>query len=91
MASFEWDEVKNKENIKKHGVNFYDAQKAFLDPNHLILIDKSHSTNKEIRYFCYGKIKNKVCTVRFTYRQNKIRIFGAGYWRKEKKTYEKQV
>ena len=28
--------------------------------------------------------------MRFTYRENTIRIFGAGYWRKEKKIYAKQ-
>lgn len=27
-------------------------------------------------------------TVRFTYRNNKIRIIGAGYWRQGKKVYE---
>lgn len=30
-SSFEWDEEKNKINIQKHNVNFYEAQKAFLD------------------------------------------------------------
>ena len=28
-------------------------------------------------------------TVRFTWRDRKIRIFGAGYWRKGKAIYEK--
>ncbi len=28
--------------------------------------------------------------MRFTYRENTIRIFGAGYWRKEKKIYAKE-
>jgi len=30
-------------------------------------------------------------TVRFTYRRNKIRIFGTGYWRKGKKIYERKI
>jgi uncharacterized protein len=29
-------------------------------------------------------------TVRFTYREAHIRIFGAGYWRKGKRIYEQQ-
>jgi hypothetical protein len=29
-------------------------------------------------------------TVRFTYREARIRIFGAGYWRKGKRIYEQQ-
>ena len=28
---FEWDEAKNQENQRKHGVTFYEAQHAFLD------------------------------------------------------------
>jgi hypothetical protein len=31
-----------------------------------------------------------VMTVRFTYRDGRIRIFGAGYWRKGKQVYEQQ-
>lgn len=89
-ANFEWDEKKNSENIKKHRVSFEEAQRAFLDESRFIFVDIKHSTKKETRYYCLGKIAGKVCTVRFTYRKNKIRIFGAGYWRKEKKIYEKQ-
>jgi hypothetical protein len=29
-------------------------------------------------------------TVRFTYRQGVIRIFGAGYWRRGKQLYERE-
>lgn len=91
MASFEWDEEKNQENIEKHGVSFHDAQQAFSDPYRYIFKDDTHSTEKETRYYCLGKVNNKVCTVRFTYRYKTLRIFGAGYWRKEKKTYEEQI
>ena len=89
MPSFEWDEAKNQQNILKHQVDFFEAQKAFLDSNRLIFKDASHSSKNETRYYCIGKINNQVCTVRFTYRQKKIRIIGAGYWRKERKLYEK--
>ncbi len=44
----------------------------------------------EERYYCFGKIHNYVVTVRFTYRNNKIRIIGEGYWRKGKTIYEKE-
>jgi len=90
-TSFEWDESKNRENRKKHKISFGEAQKAFLDPNRLIFKDIDHSTKKETRYYCLGIIGRKVCTVRFIYRKNRIRIFGAGYWRKERKIYEKKI
>ena len=88
-SNFEWDEAKNLENQEKHGVSFYEAQHAFLDPNRLIAEDLAHS-QEEKRYFCIGRDEfgEGILTVRFTYRSNRIRIFGAGYWRKGKKVYE---
>ena len=88
-SSFEWDEDKNKQNIVKHNISFEDAQKAFLDKNRIIAIDNTHSKDEK-RYYCFGKLKGGVLTVRFTYRTNQIRIIGAGYWRKGKNIYEKQ-
>ena len=87
-SSFEWDERKNEDNIRKHGIPFELAQFAFADPNRLILKDLEHS-NHEMRYFCIGQIEDGIVTVRFTYRNKVIRIFGAGYWRKGKQLYEK--
>ncbi len=85
---FEWSETKNRINIEKHGVSFYDAQYAFADPRRLILEDVSHSVDEK-RFFCIGKTIDGVVTVRFVCRGQKIRILGAGYWRKGKKLYEK--
>jgi len=88
-TNFEWDEDKNAENIEKHGVNFETAQYVFIDPKRVIAQDLVHS-EIERRYYCFGKVKGGVLTVRFTYRHNRIRIIGAGYWRKGKNIYEKQ-
>ena len=87
--SFEWDEAKNQENQRKHGVEFYEAQHAFLDENRVIAEDLGHS-QAEKRYYCFGlnEQASGILTVRFTYRSGCIRIFGAGYWRKGKKIYE---
>ncbi len=89
-TSFDWDRSKNKENQNKHVVSFEIAQYAFTDPNRVILKDISHSTESEERFYCVGKIDNDILTVRFTCRDNTIRIFGAGFWRKGKKIYEQQ-
>ena len=90
MDSFEWDEAKNEANQRKHGVSFEDAQLAFLDGNRVVAQDLSHSTATEKRFYCFGKVEGEVITVRFTFRGRKIRIIGAGYWRKGKKEYEKE-
>ena len=86
-VKFEWDESKNKQNQKKHGISFELAQYAFADPERIIAEDMSHS-HKEQRYYCFGKIGKEIVTVRFTYRGHIIRIIGAGYWRKGRKIYE---
>ena len=87
--TFEWDEQKNIDNEDKHGVSFELAQYAFADSNRIIAEDLSHSRNEK-RFFCFGKVGEEIITVRFTYRINIIRIFGAGYWRKGKNIYEKK-
>ena len=87
--SFEWDGVKNRANRLKHGVSFADAQAAFFDPRRVIAEDLDHS-RAEPRYFCFGMVGGGVMTVRFTWRGGRIRIFGAGYWRKGKRLYEQQ-
>jgi uncharacterized DUF497 family protein len=88
IVHFEWDEKKDEQNQKKHGGPFRLAQYAFADPNRVIAEDISHS-KKEKRYYCFGKVGDRIITVRFTYRQTKILIIGAGYWRKGREIYEK--
>jgi uncharacterized protein len=88
-ATFEWDSVKAEANLKKHGVSFAAAQLAFLDAKRVIARDKRHSRSEQ-RFYCLGMVEGGILTVRFTYRSEKIRIIGAGYWRKGKKLYEAQ-
>ena len=87
-ARFEWDEVKDRANREKHGVGFAEAQDAFLDPHRLIFADVAHGGAEEC-YFCLGMVGGRVMTVRFTWRSGHIRLFGAGYWRKGRKLYER--
>ena len=86
---FEWDHNKDISNQKKHNVSFSLSQYAFLDPKRIIAEDLKHS-DTEKRYFCISKVDDDILTVRFTYRENVIRIIGAGYWKKGKETYEKK-
>lgn len=53
------------------------------------VITISHS-GQEKQLYCIGNVGDGILTVRFTYRDQIIRIFGAGYWRKGKKIYEEQ-
>jgi uncharacterized DUF497 family protein len=87
--SFDWDPVKDRINHAKHGVSFARAQLAFFDQRRVVAEDLSHGET-ERRFFCFGLVDGGVMTVRFTYRDGCIRIFGAGYWRKGRKIYEQQ-
>lgn len=86
---YEWDTAKDARNRLKHGVSFFEAEQAFNDPNRVITDDVAHSSLEQ-RYLCVGMVNGEILTVRFTYRGNVIRIFGAGYWRKGRKIYERQ-
>ena len=89
VTRFVWDDNKDLENQSKHGVSFAAAQYAFADSKRIIAEDSTHSENEQ-RYYCFGVIDGGVLTVRFTWRDGLIRIFGAGYWRKGKAIYEKE-
>ncbi len=86
---FEWDPEKDLINIFKHGVSFAEAQYAFADVDRVIAEDLDHG-GEEKRYYCFGKTDAGILTVRFTYRSGVIRLFGAGYWRKGKRIYERE-
>ena len=89
FGSFIWDVEKDMGNTAKHGVDFVTATQVFDDPRRKIYWDAVHSRSEE-RFFCIGKVGDKILTVRFTYREGKIRVYGAGYWRKGKEYYEKE-
>ena len=88
-ARFDWDPEKDRENSSKHGISFSEAQQAFADPRRVIAEDLSHSSSEK-RYYCFGEVAGGILTVRFTYREGVIRIFGAGYWRKGKRIYDRE-
>ncbi len=88
MSDFEWDKGKEAFNFQKHRVDFYTAARAFKDPDRKIFKDTGHS-HFEDRFYCIGKVDGQILTVRYTLRDQKIRIIGAGFWRKGKLYYEK--
>jgi len=88
-VTFEWDEEKDLINQEKHGVSFKEAQHAFFDPGRIIIHDPDHSENED-RWFCIGRVGHKIMTVRYTVREQTVRLIGAGYWRKGRRIYEQK-
>lgn len=92
-GNFEWWKPKETENRRKHKVGFETATLVFNDPDVIVEKDTRHSTLEEIRWYAIGRPyftpgeRGSVLTVRFTVR-SRIRILGAGYWRKNRNRYE---
>ncbi len=71
MLSFEFDSRKSNSNLKKHGIDFVEAQLLWLDPN---LLEIPAKTIDEPRYLMVGKILDKHWSAVITYRTENIRI-----------------
>jgi uncharacterized protein len=72
--TFEWDEVKAKENLKKHGVSFEEGKTIFNDSFLFTFPDIEHSVDEE-RYINIGISANgRILIVSNTERQEIIRI-----------------
>jgi len=50
---FEWDQEKNRQNIRKHGVSFQEAQTVFLDEHAIRFFDPDHSDDED-RFIMLG-------------------------------------
>ena len=87
---FEWDDAKNKINLKKHGVSFEEAQTVFFDDNAIEFDDPDHSLDEE-RYLLLGFSQRlKILVVCHCYRDSDsiIRIISARKaTKKEQKAY----
>lgn len=77
---FEFDVKKNQDNKEKHGIDFYDAQALWNDPD---LIEIPVRTSDEPRFLVIGKIAGKHWSGVITYRGEKIRIISVRRSRKE--------
>ena len=87
--TFEWDEEKAEENLRKHKVSFDDAKTIFNDPLSITIADPQHS-NDEHRYIEIGCSSNgQILVVSYTERRANIRIISCRRATKmERKAYE---
>jgi hypothetical protein len=56
---FEWDEGKNRLNLKRHKIRFETAVLAFDDPHAVTIPDKLHDEQEE-RFITLGQIEGRV-------------------------------
>ena len=50
---FEWDNRKNAQNRRKHGISFEEARTVFFDEHALLIADPDHSEHEE-RFILLG-------------------------------------
>ena len=89
---YEWDPVKEKANIKKHGISFAEAKDALNCG--LVVVLKEDSGSGEVRYVYLGMCKKlNILVVVATYPEEEItRIISARKAnKKERKFYEAQL
>ncbi len=77
---FEFDAVKSKNNKKKHGIDFSEAQELWNDPD---LLEIPVKTIDEQRFLVIGKIGEKHWSGIITYRNENIRIISVRRARRE--------
>ena len=76
FMQFEWDEAKNRENVRKHEIDFADVPEMF-DRSMFIELDDRFDYDEE-RWFGIGFLGNGVAIVVWTERQSDvIRIISA--------------
>lgn len=89
--TFEWDETKANENLKKHGVSFDEAKTVFSDPFSVTIYDPDHSID-ENRYIDIGlSSKGRLIVVSYIEKGETIRIINSRKAaKKEERDYEKK-
>ncbi len=72
--TFEWDDEKNADNIRKHGVSFGAAMAAFEDESAPCYFDADHSQEEE-RYLLLGMCPSHgILVVSHCYREEELTI-----------------
>ena len=75
--TFEWDSLKAKSNLWKHGVSFEEASTALLDPLSKTDIDPDHSID-EHRFITFGiSARQRLLVVAYTEADEVIRLISA--------------
>ncbi|MEQ8314753.1 MAG: BrnT family toxin [Gammaproteobacteria bacterium] len=83
MFSFEYDARKSSSNLKKHGIDFVEAQLLWLDPDLVVVPAK---TEDEPRFLAVGQILKKHWSAVITYRGENIRLISVRRSRDEEVT-----
>ena len=68
---FEFDDAKSRSNEEKHGIEFLDAQRLWLDDR---LLEVQARTDDEPRFVVIGRIAGAHWSAVITYRDGRVRL-----------------
>lgn len=74
--TFTWNNQKNQDNIRKHGISFDTAKYVFGDPFRIELYDNKHSDDEE-RFIVIGYVADVALLVVYTEKEDEIRLISA--------------
>lgn len=80
---FEFDNLKSKSNLQKHGIDFIEAQALWSDSN---LLEIPAKTLDEPRFLVIGMIEQEHWSAVITYRNGKVRLISVRRSRDEEVT-----
>jgi len=88
---FEWDEAKNRANVRKHGFDFAEAEEMFHGP--LLVRPDTREDYGEQRWIGIGMIRGRIAFVAFAeHPQDTIRIISLRKaHHEEREEYEKAI
>ena len=88
--ALEWDENKNKINIDKQGINFFDAHRIFENP--IITKIDDRAGYQERRWIGIGTLDRVIVVLVYTKRGKNVRIISIRKANKvERKIYNEQI
>jgi len=87
--TFDWDPIKAKTNLWRHGVSFEEASTALFDPLSKTALDSDHAV-EEHRFITFGmSARRRLLVVSYTERGEAIRLISARLaTRREQTIYE---
>lgn len=89
---FEWNDLKAKMNVQKHGVSFEEAITCFYDPRQVAFYDPDHSDNEDREILIGHSNQGRLLLVVYTIRDETIRIISARQaTKRECDDYEKRI
>ncbi len=92
LEGFEWDDGNRNKNWKQHKVHWTEAEEAFLNEP-VVLFPDPHHSQIETRLALLGRtLAERLLTIVFTIRKNRIRVISArDMSKKERRLYHEAL